>query len=190
MMPARHHHNNHGAPALNGRYFNNRIPPAWSLEQETTYSFRSYVTVIALWIMLTDLQAHQQRAAIIMRLGGSAREMAPQEMELGGQRNRQLARLVGALHARFASLEEESRPTNMTEMLAFNRRPGENLNSLLARYETVRQRAAVEGQAAMNVERCAMQLLRAVGIQPQHLLTGSCSHSVGVFRRRTSSSRR
>ena len=34
----------------------------------------------------------------------------------------------------------------MTEMLAFARRPGENVNSLLAFYETVRQRAALEGQ--------------------------------------------
>jgi hypothetical protein len=39
---------------------------------------------VSLWIMLTDWQAHQQHAAVVTRLGGSAREMArvitPQEI--------------------------------------------------------------------------------------------------------------
>ena len=34
------------------------IPPTWSPEMEATYSFRAYMTDIALWIMLTDLQPH------------------------------------------------------------------------------------------------------------------------------------
>ena len=46
------------------------------------------MTNISQWVMLTDLQPHQQCAALIMRLGGSAREMArmitPQEMYNGG----------------------------------------------------------------------------------------------------------
>jgi len=60
--------------------------------------------------------------------------------------------ILTALHARFSALEEESRLTCMTEMLAFARRPAENINALLARYETVRQRANVEGQFVMSVE--------------------------------------
>ena len=59
-----------------GRDFNYRIPPAWSPEQEHTYSFRAYMTDVSQWIMLTDLAPHQQAAALVMRLGGSAREMA------------------------------------------------------------------------------------------------------------------
>ncbi len=174
MMPAA------GPPNLTGREnFNYRIPPAWSPEQENTYSFRAYMTDISLWVRLTDLQPHQQCAAIIMRLGGAAREMArmmtPQEMAFGGVRNGvavdPVTYLLAALHARFASLEEESRLTSMTEMLAFTRRPGETINALLARYETVRQRAAVEGQFTMSVEGCALQILRACGIQSHHLFT-------------------
>ena len=64
--------------------------------------------------MLTDLQPHQQAAAIVMRLGGSAREMArmitPQELMNGGVQNGVLVDpvtyLLGALHARFSALEE------------------------------------------------------------------------------------
>ena len=59
----------------------------------------------------------------------------------------------------------------MIEMLAFARRPGENINSLLARYEVVRQRAATEGQLVMSVEGQSLQILRAVGVGPQHLFT-------------------
>ena len=158
--------------------FNYRIPPTWSPETDHTYSFRAYMTDIALWVMLTDLQPHQQCAAIIMRLGGSAREMArtisPQEMMEGGFRNGvamdPVTYLLSSLHARFAALEEETRLNSMTEMLAFGRRSGESINALLARYEIVRQRAATEGNFVMSVEGCALQLLRACNIQPQHLM--------------------
>ena len=57
----------------------------------------------------------------------------------------------------------------MTEFLAFARLPHEDINSMLARYETVRQRAAVEGQIAMPIEFCALQILRACNVAPQHL---------------------
>ena len=170
MMPASHAGN---------RDFNYRIPPAWSPEHENSYSFRAYLTDISIWVMLTDLQPHQQCAAIVMRLGGAAREMAimvsPQEMMMGGVQNGNqvdpVTYILTALHARFSALEEESRLTCMTEMLAFARRPGENINALLARYETVRQRANVEGQFVMSVEGCSLQILRACGLGAQHLFT-------------------
>ena len=167
-----------GGPTLVGRDFNYRIPPAWSPEIESQYSFRAYMTDISLWVLLTDLLPHQQCAAIIMRLGGAAREMArmitPVEMVNGGLRNGVLVDIVtyllGAIHARFAALEEESRLTTMTEMLAFARKPGESINALLARYETVRQRAAVEGQFQMSIEGCSLQILRAIGVHSHQLI--------------------
>ena len=59
----------------------------------------------------------------------------------------------------------------MIEMLGFSRRPNEGISALLARYETVRQRAAVEGQFIMSFQGCALQLLRVSGVQIQHLFT-------------------
>ena len=59
----------------------------------------------------------------------------------------------------------------MTEMLAFTRRQGEGINALIARYETIRLRAATEGNFTMSVEGQSLQLLRAIGIQSQHLFT-------------------
>ena len=173
MMPA-----GGGMPNMVGRDFNYRVPPYWSPELEHQYSFRAYMTDISLWVLLTDLLPHQQCAAIIMKLGGAAREMArmitPQEMVQGGMRNGvhvdPVTYLLGAIHARFAALEEESRLTTVMEMTNFHRKPGETINALLARYETVRQRAAVEGQFQMSLEGCALQLLRAVGVSPQQLI--------------------
>ena len=54
-------------------------------------------------------------------------------------------------------------------MLAFARRSGENINALLAQYEVVRQRAANEGHFFMSTEGCALQILRAAGIQSGQL---------------------
>ena len=138
MMPSggQHHSGN--------RDFNYRIPPSWSPEHESSYSFRAYMTDIALWIMLTDLQPHQQCAAIVMRLGGAAREMArmltPHEMMHGGPPYNDpngppvdpVTFLLGALHQRFCALEEESRLTCTMELMAFARKPGENVNSLIS----------------------------------------------------------
>ena len=58
-----------------GGDFNYRQPPSWNPE-DTRYSFRAFTTDAMLWCMLTDLQPHQQAAAIIQRLRGSARELA------------------------------------------------------------------------------------------------------------------
>ena len=64
----------HMMPGLGGgsrtENFNYRIPPSWSPEDDSNYSFRAYMTDLSLWVMLTDLAPHQQCAAIIMRLGG------------------------------------------------------------------------------------------------------------------------
>ena len=74
-------------PGGRGNDATHRQPPFWDPETSRE-SFRSWMTNITLWVMLTDLQPHQQVAAIILRLGGSAREMArqitPQEMMNGG----------------------------------------------------------------------------------------------------------
>ena len=173
----------HMMPGLGGgsrtENFNYRIPPSWSPENDSNYSFRAYMTDISLWVMLTDMAPHQQCAAIIMRLGGQARELArtisPQEIVAGGMRDGQLLApvtyLLGALQSRFANLEEETRLQSMTEMLAFARRSGESINAMLARYEVVRQRAANEGHFVMSIEGCALQILRAAGIHASQLTT-------------------
>ena len=58
----------HMMPGLGGgsrtENFNYRIPPSWSPETDSSYSFRAYMTDISLWVMLTDLAPHQQLSLI------------------------------------------------------------------------------------------------------------------------------
>ena len=79
--------------------------------------------------------------------------------------------LLTLLHSRLADFDEESRFASITEMLAFTRLPGETVSALLARHETVRQRAATEGQFTMSIEGYSLQIFRAYNIHPQQLLT-------------------
>ena len=132
-----------------------------------------------LWSTLTDLQPHQQAAAIIMRLRGSAREAArtltPLEIVHGGvSEGRQLdpvSYIMAGLQSRFAQLDDETRLAAMTEMLAFQRLPNEGINAILMRYEICRTRAANEGNFVMSMEGCALQLLRACNVSPQQFMT-------------------
>ena len=85
MMPGYRGGNHAGG---NNRDYQYRVPPSWSPETESHYPFRAYMTDVSLWMVLTDLQPHQQCAAIVARLGGAARDMArmltPQEIMHGG----------------------------------------------------------------------------------------------------------
>ena len=158
-----------GGQGSGGGDFTYRVPPSWSPENEQHYSFRAWCQDLQLWLMLTDLQPAQQAAAIVMRLGGSARELVrsitPDEIMRGGQINGvqvdPVTYVVHGLQQRFALLDDEHRLAAMTQLLAFARRHGETINGTLARYEVVRQRAAREGHFVMCWEGCALHLLRA-----------------------------
>ena len=159
--------------------FNHRRPPTWGPEIERTYSFRAFITDLMHWVMLTDLLPHQQAAAILMRLTGSAREltrsMTGDEIMNGamyeGVFHDPVSYIIAGLRGRFGQLDEETRLAAMTEMLAFTRHPQENINQVLSRYELVRGRARDEGNFVMSVEGAALQLLRACHCSPAQLMT-------------------
>ena len=109
-----------------------------------------------MWALLTDLGPPHRVAAIVMRFGGTAREVArsltPEESVNGGVVNGvrldPVAYLVRGLQIRFAPLGEEPRLTAMLEYTNFQRRSGERISELIARYELVRARALQEGNLA------------------------------------------
>ena len=72
MMPRFHGGSDNAHPGQAPGQFTPLIPPYWSPENEFHYSFRAWTQDIQLWLMLTDLQEHQQAAAIVPRLGGAA----------------------------------------------------------------------------------------------------------------------
>ena len=85
----------------------------WSPEMEQTYSFRNYQQDVLIWCLTTDLQPHQQCAAVIQRLGGTARDLArqmtPAELLNGGMVNGAqvdpVSLLLDGLQQRFGMLE-------------------------------------------------------------------------------------
>ena len=167
-----------GPGGNNNSEFNHRRPPAWGPEMESVYSFRAYVTDLMHWVLLTDLQPHQQAAAILMRLQGSARELArtisgPEILNGGvyeGVQYDPVSFIIAGLRGRYGQLDEETRMAAMTEMLAFSRHPQETINMVLSRFELVRGRARGEGQFVMSIEGSALQLMRACHVSPPQML--------------------
>ena len=155
-----------------------RVPPRWSPELEATYSFRNYAQDTLIWCITSDLQPHQQCAAIIQRLGGAARElsrqMTPAEMMNGGVVDGNpvdpVTLLFHGLQERFAPLTEETRLAALTSFMSFQRRPNERINELLTRFETVQATAEHEAGFNMSYEGLSYTILRIVGVSDTQLL--------------------
>ena len=152
-----------------------RLPPRWDPSMEQNLPFRTWMQDLMLWTICTDMEPHQQCAAIISQLGGAARELArsltPQEVYNGGTINGvqldPVSFLLHGLQLRFAPLDEETRLRAAQDMLAFARRPGETIDALISRFELTRARARNEGGGTLGVETAALILLRACGVNTQ-----------------------
>ena len=151
-------------------------PPPWNPDNEATYPFRHWMQDLLAWtIVASDLDASQQCAAIILQLGGPARDlvrhMSFQDISTGGQVAGQqvdpVTFLLSQLAQHFAQLGEEQRLNAMGELMSFHRKPNEGIDALISRYMTLRFRAT-QGQVGitMNWEAYSWLLLKAVG--PNH----------------------
>ena len=156
-----------------------RLPPRWEPGLESSLPFRVWMQDLMLWTIGTDLQPHQQCAAIIQQLGGAARELArnlsPAEVYHGGIVNGvqldPVSYLLHGLSARFGPLDEESRLRATQDLLSFSRRQGETVDTLISRFELVRSRARNEGGGVLSVETAALILLRACGVSSDQFQT-------------------
>ena len=156
-------------------------PPSWDPANERTHSFRDYTQELMIWrILAVDMDPAQQTAAIINELRGEARRlghsMSMDDITRGGQINGihldPVSYLLTTLAAHFAPLGEESRLQAMTELMSFSRRQGESTDAMIARFRTLRWRAA-EGGAGINMtwEGYTWLLLKACGISAQQLMS-------------------
>ena len=158
----------------------NRIPPRWSPDMRRGgYDFAHWINDLQLWMLQCEMQPHQQCAAIILRLGGTAREMTrtltAQEIIRGGVIPGQghvdpVTFLLHGLQMRFAQLGEETRLEAMTAMMSFRRNDREPIDDMLARFDTLRVRAANVGQYVQSTEAYALQLLRAIGVNSEQIV--------------------
>ena len=99
-----------------------RTPPAWSLDMDGEYPFRSWLADAVMWSMATQVDETRKAPALVLALGGIAREIAREvpmnilqdgaQVDLGdGVGMQQLSGFAYLLHVlarRFAPLPEES----------------------------------------------------------------------------------
>ena len=111
-------------------------------------------------------------------LEGAAKELSrqipPQIIVQGGVINGTqvdpLTYLMHSLQERFGNLGEEVHVQAVTELMTFQRKHHEPIDSLLVRFEAVRSRSAEQGGAIVSIQGISWLLLRAIGITDQQLL--------------------
>ena len=52
-----------------------KVPPPWNPAWQSRYPYKKWVRDITLWAMATDIPQAQVAANVVLRLGGTAREM-------------------------------------------------------------------------------------------------------------------
>ncbi len=99
-----------------------RTPPPWAPEMESGYPFRHWLMDVATWSQATSLEEQRKAPAVVLRLSGTARQMAREldnnqlahgvDMDLqdgrGVQRVSGLAYLLQGLARRLAPPQRKS----------------------------------------------------------------------------------
>ena len=136
------------------------------------------------------MDAAQKTAAIILQLGGAARELArsmsyhdiTQGGLINGTQVDPVTYLLTHLAHQLAPLGEEARLRAMGELMNFHRNPSEQIDGMLSRFMTLRYRAAqLAGQGmVMSWEGYAWLLLRACGVTQHQLINVLQPYQGGV----------
>ncbi|CAK8987555.1 Uncharacterized protein SCF082_LOCUS1028, partial [Durusdinium trenchii] len=112
-----------------------------------------------------------------LKVQGSAkeliRELTPQQLQHGdvdpntGQQLTGLMLLVAVLARRYAPLEAENTTKSIAEFLSFRRQPGEAIDSVLVRFDILRNRANVRAGFAVNWTGLSWLLLQSLGLNAE-----------------------
>ena len=130
-----------------------------------------------LWSTATDIDEGRKAAAVVLRLGGTARQLA-REVDLhtltnganidtgdgnGPQPFSGLAVLLRGLSRKYAPLGAEVTIKAVTEFMMFRRLPHEDIDNALMRFDLLRMRANGEG-FTMNALATSWYLLNALQV--------------------------
>eukprot|EP00435_Cladocopium_sp_Y103_P035043 s3195_g9.t1 len=151
-----------------------KVPPSWSVERNHVYSLRAWISDLVLWASASDLDPVRHGPVAALQVQGTAkeliRELTPQQLQHGdvdpatGQQLTGLMLLVTVLARRYAPLEAENTTKSIAEFLAFRRQPGETIDSLFVRFDTLRNRAQQRAGFAINMTGLTWLLLQSLGI--------------------------
>eukprot|EP00959_Pyramimonas_sp_CCMP1952_P352684 7389397-Pyramimonas_sp.AAC.1 len=118
---------------------------------EQQYPFRNWLADVVAWCNATNVDEIRKGPQIELSLGGIARDMIRElplqakingaEIDLGDgaglQRLNGAAFILQALARQFLPLEEETNLRGMADLYGFARLPGENIDTMLTRWEVV-----------------------------------------------------
>ena len=181
FRPQHTQHHNHGGPRTGighsdaGPPFVGtatlKCPPSWSVERNHVYSLRSWIADLVLWSSATEVDGYRQGPIAAMQIQGSARELVreltPQQLRDGDGQNTGLMLLVQLLANRYAPLGTEDVTKSIGEFLNFKRMPNESIDSVLVRYDILRNRAQQRAGFMINITGLAWLLLQALQLNAE-----------------------
>ena len=99
------------------------------------------------------MDKNEQAAAIILELGGPARDLFREFTHqdyvnggvIAGQQVGPVTFIIASLAQTFAPLSEEVRLQALNELMTLHRRPGERIDELQSRFRVLRHRAQSQG---------------------------------------------
>ena len=138
---------------------NLKIPPAWDPRQAHVYPFSVWTQDIQLWAAATDMDEDRLAPAVVMRLAGTARDLAREldintlqngmQIDVGDGNGPQpmsgLAVLLRGLSRKFGPLGIERNIKAIAEFMAFSRLGNEDIDSVLSRFDLLKTRAEAQG---------------------------------------------
>eukprot|EP00959_Pyramimonas_sp_CCMP1952_P430786 9021855-Pyramimonas_sp.AAC.1 len=166
-----------------------KVPPAWSPEWSSRYPFRRWLRDVTLWSIATEIPESAQGAAVVLRLGGAAREFADEldaqilqqgqildlQDGLGPRQVTGLAVLLRALARNYALEAGEDAIRAMAEMMAFSVQQHETIDVALNRFQVLKSRAIDHGLNP-GPSGWAWMLMTGLRVQPDEWL-----HLLGMF---------
>ena len=144
-------------------------PPAWNPDHARTYPFRDWASDLLAWSIASPIDERRKAAAVRCRLQGpaktGARSLPPQALVnggvVGGRQLSPMSFLMHSIAAQWGDLGEETALFAIMELNHFERLPGETTDSLISRFELIRDRASTDGQMEISIRQAAVTLLTA-----------------------------
>ena len=154
-----------------------KVPPSWCVERNHLYTLRAWISDLILWASASDLDPIRHGPVAALQVQGTAkeliRELTPQQLQHGdvdpqtGAHYTGLMLLVNVLARRYAPLEAENTTKSISEFLSFKRMPGETIDSVLVRFDILRNRAQARAGFAVNLTGLSWLLLQSLGLNAE-----------------------
>lgn len=154
-----------------------KVPPSWCVERNHLYTLRAWISDLILWASASDLDPIRHGPVAALQVQGTAkeliRELTPQQLQHGdvdpqtGAHYTGLMLLVNVLARRYAPLEAENTTKSISEFLSFKRMPGETIDSVLVRFDILRNRAQARAGFAVNWTGLSWLLLQSLGLNAE-----------------------